>query len=120
MLSSSSGDVNVNYNESNASFKFENFTLICRLIDGKYPNYEAVIPSENPNRLTIDRAAFAQSIKRVSNFANKTTHQVRLKINGSELSINAEDVEFSNEANERLNCSYDVDDMEIGFNSSEN
>jgi len=117
LLPNSAGQVNVNYNESNASFKFENFTLICRLIDGKYPNYEAVIPSENPNRLTIDRAAFAQSIKRVSIFANKTTHQVRLKINGSELSISAEDIDFSNEANERLTCSYDGDDMEIGFNS---
>lgn len=117
LLGSSSGKVQIKYNESNACFEFESYTLVCRLIDGKYPNYEAVIPSENPNRLTIDRTAFAQSIKRVSIFANKTTHQVRLKINGSELSISAEDVDFSNEANERLTCSYDGDDMEIGFNS---
>jgi len=105
------------YNDSNAHFSFGDIKLICRLIDGKYPNYEAVIPNENPNRLTIDRSAFLNSIKRVSIFSNKTTHQVRLKITGSELSISAEDLDFSNEANERLSCSYDGEDMEIGFNS---
>jgi DNA polymerase-3 subunit beta len=67
--------------------------------------------------LTVDRNAFFQSIKRVSIFANKTTHQVRLKINGSELNISAEDVDFSNEANERLTCSYQGESIEIGFNS---
>ena len=82
-----------------------------------YPNYEAVIPNENPNRLTIDRLSLLSSIKRVSIFANKTTHQVRLKINGSELSVSAEDLDFSNEANERLTCAYEGEDMEIGFNS---
>lgn len=111
------GEVKVSYNESNARFEFSGFTLICRLIDGKYPNYEAVIPSENPNRLTIDRISFLNSIKRVAIFANKTTHQVRLKISGSELAVSAEDLDFSNEANERLTCSYEGDDMEIGFNS---
>ena len=93
------------------------YFLFVDLVDGKYPNYEAVIPKENPNRLTVDRNAFFQSIKRVSIFANKTTHQVRLKINGSELNISAEDVDFSNEANERLTCSYEGESMEIGFNS---
>jgi DNA polymerase-3 subunit beta len=67
--------------------------------------------------LTIDRNSFSQSIKRVSIFANKTTHQVRLKINGSELNISAEDLDFSNEANERLTCSYNGESIEIGFNS---
>ena len=117
LLGTANGNIKIEYNESNAKFEFENYTLICRLIDGKYPNYEAVIPSENPNTLTIDRASFAQSIKRVSIFANKTTHQVKLKISGSELSIFAEDIDFSNEANERLTCSYVGNDMEIGFNS---
>ena len=111
------GDVTINYNESNATFSFGDSILTCRLIDGKYPNYEAVIPNENPNMLTVDRNAFLQSIKRVSIFANKTTHQVRLKINGSELNISAEDIDFSNEANERLTCSYKGEAIEIGFNS---
>ena len=110
-------DVELEYNESNAIFSFKDIVLVCRLIDGKYPNYEAVIPKENPNVLTIDRAQFLSSIKRVSIFANKTTHQIKLKLAGSELSLSAEDLDFNNEANERLTCNYDGDDMEIGFNS---
>lgn len=117
ILSSIEEEVKVEFNETNASFKFEDTQLICRLIDGKYPNYEAVIPKENPNKLTIDRAALLSSIKRVSIFSSKTTHQVRLKMSGSELNIAAEDVDFNNEAKERLNCQFDGDDMEIGFNS---
>lgn len=110
-------EVLMEYNESNAVFTFNDIVLICRLIDGKYPNYDAVIPKENPNVLTIDRAQFLSSIKRVSIFANKTTHQVKLKLAGSELALSAEDVDFSNESNERLTCNYIGDDMEIGFNS---
>lgn len=110
-------DVKVEYNETNALFTFNETKLICRLIDGKYPNYDAVIPKENPNKLTIDRKAFLNSVKRVSIFSNKTTHQVRLKIAGSELNVSAEDLDFANEAKERLTCQYDGEDMEIGFNS---
>lgn len=109
--------VQITYNESNAYFKFENFELICRLIEGKYPNYEAVIPKENPNKLTADRIALLNSIRRVSLFSNKTTHQVRLKIVGSELHISAEDLDYSNAASERLTCSFAGEDMEIGFNA---
>lgn len=116
-LASVSGNVKIEYNKTNAFFSFENTNLICRLIDGKYPNYEAVIPKENPNKLTVDRVSFLSSIKRVSIFSNKTTHQVRLKIAGSELSISAEDLDFANEASERLTCQYAGEDMEIGFNS---
>jgi DNA polymerase-3 subunit beta len=100
-------EVLLEYNESNAIFTFNDIVLICRLIDGKYPNYEAVIPKENPNVLIIDRAQFLSSIKRVSIFANKTTHQIRLKLVGSELSLFAEDIDFANEATERLTCNYD-------------
>lgn len=110
-------EVSLEYNDSNAVFTFNDIVLVCRLIDGKYPNYEAVIPKENPNVLTIDRLQFLSSIKRVSIFANKTTHQIKLKLAGSELSLSAEDIDFSNEANERLTCNYSGDDMEIGFNS---
>ena len=103
------------YNQSNAVFTFNELKLVCRLIDGKYPNYEAVIPKENPNILTIDRLQLLNSIKRVSIFANKTTHQIKLKLVGSELSLSAEDTDFSNASNERLTCNYDGDDLEIGF-----
>ena len=117
ILAGSDSDVSVEYNESNARFTFDNVELICRLIDGKYPNYEAVIPKENPNKLTIDRSQFLNSVKRVSIFSNKTTHQVRLKIAGSELNISAEDIDYSNKAEERLTCAYQGDDMQFGFNS---
>ncbi|MFZ9028180.1 MAG: DNA polymerase III subunit beta [Crocinitomicaceae bacterium] len=110
-------EVQMEYNDSNAVFTFNDMVLICRLIDGKYPNYEAVIPKENPNILMIDRLQFLSSIKRVSIFANKTTHQIKLKLAGSELSLSAEDIDFANEANERLTCNYSGEDMEIGFNS---
>jgi len=109
--------VALSYNESNASFEVDDVKLVCRLIEGKYPNYDAVIPKDNPNRMTINRASFLQAIRRVSIFANKTTHQVRLRIAGTELTVNAEDLDFANEASERLNCAYTGEDMEIGFNS---
>jgi DNA polymerase-3 subunit beta len=109
--------VKVEYNDTNTLFSFENVRLVCRLIDGKYPNYEAVIPANNNNLLTIDRSLLLNSIKRVSIFANQSTHQVRFKISGKELVLSAEDVDFSNEAKERLTCSYEGDDIEIGFNS---
>ncbi len=117
ILAGSDEDVTIEYNDSNAKFSFENSVLICRLIDGKYPNYEAVIPKENPNQLTISRNQFLNSVRRVSIFSNKTTHQIRLKIAGAELNISAEDVDYSNKAEERLTCDYQGDDMQIGFNS---
>ena len=110
-------EILLEYNNSNAIFTFNDIVIVCRLIDGKYPNYEAVIPKENPNILTIDRVQFLGSIKRVAIFSNKTTHQIKMRLAGSELSLFAEDVDFSNEASERLTCYYDGDDMEIGFNS---
>jgi len=110
-------EVLVEYSDANAVFTFGDLVMNCRLIDGKYPNYEAVIPKENPNVLIVDRAQFLGAIKRVSIFANKTTHQVKLKLAGSELHISAEDIDFANESNERLTCNYDGVDMEIAFNS---
>ncbi|QLG46719.1 DNA polymerase III subunit beta [Costertonia aggregata] len=117
ILAGSESDVVIEYNDSNAKFSFENTELVCRLIDGKYPNYEAVIPKENPNKLTISRNQLLSSVRRVSIFSNKTTHQIRLKIAGAELNISAEDIDYSNKAEERLTCSYQGDDMQIGFNS---
>lgn len=117
LLSGEDITVQLDYNDTNAFFTFENIHLACRLIDGKYPNYEAVIPSDNPNVLTVDSNMFLTAIKRVSLFANQSTHQIRLKIGGKELLLSAEDVDFSNEARERLSCHYEGDDLEIGFNS---
>ena len=117
ILTGSESEVNIEYNDANAKFTFDNIVLVCRLIDGKYPNYEAVIPKENPNKLTVDRASFLNSVRRVSIFSSKTTHQIRLKMAGTELNISAEDLDFANKADERLSCDYQGDDMQIGFNS---
>ncbi|MVZ63173.1 DNA polymerase III subunit beta [Sphingobacterium humi] len=116
-LPSDDVQVSIEYNNTNAFFQFGNISLICRLIDERYPDYEAVIPRLNPNKLTVDRSLFLNTLRRVVIFANKTTHQVRLKISGSELHISAEDLDFSNEAHERLSCQFEGEDMEIGFNA---
>jgi len=110
-------NVAVEFNMSNAYFKFNNIKLICRLVDERFPDYENVIPAENNIKLTINRQEFMSSLRRISIYANKTTHQVRLKINGSELQIFAEDLDFSNEANEIMACDHQGDDIEIGFNA---
>ena len=117
ILPTAEGDVEVGYNSTNAIFTFANVKLICRLIDGKYPNYDAVIPVDNPNKLIIERASLLNSIKRVAIFANQSTHQVRFKLSGKEMILSSEDIDFSNEAKERLTCNYEGEDMEIGFNS---
>lgn len=110
-------EVSVSFNMSNAFFKFGNIRMICRLIDERFPDYENVIPSGNNIKMTISRTELLGALKRISIYANKTTHQVRLKITGSELQISAEDLDFSNEANERLSCEHENEDIEIGFNA---
>ena len=117
VLQGSEETITIEFNETNAQFRFGDTTLTCRLVEGKYPNYEAVIPKENPNVLEIDRNLLLNSVRRVSIFSNKTTHQIRLKIAGTALQISAEDFDFSNKAEERLECDYRGDDMQIGFNS---
>ncbi len=110
-------DVTVEYNNTNAFFTFENFYIICRLVDGKYPNYDAAIPKDNPNKLTVDRNSFLNTLRRVGLFANQASHQVRLSIQERELVVSAEDLEFSNDASEKLPCQYEGEPMEIGFNA---
>ena len=116
-LPSENTPVSVEYNVSNAYFRFDQIQMICRLIDERFPDYENVIPVDNPNHIVIDRLELLSSLKRIAIYANKTTHQVRLKITGSELMISAEDLDFSNEASERLSCEHDGEDIEIGFNA---
>lgn len=109
--------VKVEFNQTNASFLFGDYVLVCRLVEGRYPNVEAVIPQNNPNQLIIDRQLFLSALRRVAVFSSKATRQVRFRISGQELLLTAEDIDFYNEAKERLTCNYTGDDMEIGFNS---
>ncbi len=109
--------VNIRYSDTHVVFTFGNFVLTSRMIEGKYPNYNAVIPQENPNVLRVERLPLLTTLKRVGIFANQSTHQVRFRISGKELSLSAEDIDYSNEAEERLTCDYEGEDMDIGFNS---
>lgn len=117
LLASFDTDVSINFNDTNVAFGFANFMVTCRLLEGKFPSYESVIPKDNPNKMIISRPALINTLKRVSNFASQSTHQVRFKITGQELVVSAEDTDFSNEARERLTCNYSGTDIEIGFNS---
>ena len=117
ILSSSNDDVLIEFNENMAKFTFGENVWICRLIDGKYPNYSAVIPKENPNVLTINRNLLLSAIRRASIFSNKSTNQVRFKLSGNVLHLHAEDTEFANKADMQIPCNYNGEDINIGFSS---
>ena len=111
------GDITVEYNNTNLFITFDNFYIVCRLVDGRYPNYEAAIPKDNPNKLILDRQSFLNTLRRVSIFASEATRQVRLSISANKVDISAEDLEFSNKAHESIPCQYEGDPMDIGFNA---
>ncbi|WP_373708188.1 DNA polymerase III subunit beta [Kaistella sp.] len=117
ILASSNEEVSIEFNENMAKFTFGNNIWICRLIDGKYPNYSAVIPKENPNVLTINRSLLLNSIRRASIMSNKSTNQVRFKLSGNILHLHAEDTEFANKADMQIPCDYNGEDINIGFSS---
>jgi DNA polymerase-3 subunit beta len=112
-----SENVELSYNKTNAFFQFGETKIICRLIDAKYPDYNAVIPVDNPNEMLIGKKDFQNSLTRIAIYANKTTNQVVLNINDGALTISAQDLDFSNEATEQLPCTYAGDAMNIGFNA---
>lgn len=116
-LPSTDEQVSVRFDKSNAFFAFGDNNIACRLIDARYPDYNAVIPVDNPNELLISRADLQQSLKRIVIYANKTTNQVILTINNSSLTVAAQDLDFSNEATEQLACNYTGDPLTIGFNA---
>lgn len=117
ILASSNDEVTIEFNENMAKFTFGNNIWICRLIDGKYPNYSAVIPKENPNVLTINRNLLLNSIRRASIMSNKSTNQVRFKLSGNILHLHAEDTEYANKADMQIPCDYNGEDINIGFSS---
>lgn len=110
-------DVHIEYNNTNIFITFDNFYIVCRLVDGRYPNYEAAIPKDNPRRLILDRLSFLNTLRRVSIFASEATRQVRLSIAADKLTISAEDLELSNNAHETIPCQYEGEPMDIGFNA---
>lgn len=117
ILANSNEDVVIDFNNNMAKFTFGNNIWICRLIDGKYPNYIAVIPKENPNVLTINRNLLLNSIRRASIMSNKSTNQIRFKLSANILHLHAEDTEYANKADMQIPCDYNGEDINIGFSS---
>ena len=116
-LPSDETPIKAEFSTSNAFFSFGNIRMICRLVDERFPDFENAIPTNNPNTLTINRSEILNSLRRISIYSNRTTHQIRLKMTLNNLVISAEDLEYANEANEQLTCEYNGDDLEIGFNA---
>lgn len=110
-------EISISYNNNHLFVAHHEIQMVCRLIDARFPDYKVVIPQDNPYNLIVNKADFQNALRRVSVFSNKSTNQVALSINGSELQMAAQDVDFSFEGNERMNCQFDGNDMQIAFNA---
>ncbi|NHB69089.1 DNA polymerase III subunit beta [Perlabentimonas gracilis] len=117
ILGKGNAEVLVEFDSKNAQFTLDQYTLVCRLVEGVYPNYNSVIPDNNPNKVTIDRLDFYNSLRRVAPFTNQASNLVKLSLKGNQIVVSAQDLDFSISAHENLQCQYDGDDMEIGFKS---
>ncbi|HYQ56379.1 MAG TPA: DNA polymerase III subunit beta [Draconibacterium sp.] len=111
-------DVKLEFDDKNAFFTLSNYKLICRLVEGNYPTYNSVIPTNNPNKMIIDRLNFFNTVKRVSVFSNQASNLVKLTISDNQLVVSAQDIDFSISAVERINCEYEGEEIEIGFKST--
>jgi len=111
-------DITVRFDSKNAYFTFGTNTLVCRLIEGKFPAYQTVIPKNNNNRMTVGRTEMLNAVKRIAVCSNQTSNQIKLNLSFNEAIISAEDLSFSMSAHEKLSCQYDGDQMAIGFKAS--
>ncbi len=115
ILPKESGEISIGFDDSNAYITMENFNLVCRLIEGRYPNYNGVIPAQNPYKVTVDRLLLFNALKRVSVFSNPASSLVKLSISANHILISAQDIDFSTSAEETIPCVYEGSDMNIGF-----
>ncbi|MCU6770248.1 DNA polymerase III subunit beta [uncultured Bacteroides sp.] len=118
ILPKEQGDVQICFDDKNAMFTMENYQMTCRLIEGRYPNYNSVIPQNNPHKAIVDRAIFISALKRVSVFSSQASSLIKLSLKENSMTISAQDIDFSTSAEETLTCQYDGKDMSIGFKSS--
>ena len=118
LLAKESGEINITFDDRNATFEMPNHRMICRLIEGRYPNYNSVIPQNNPFKITIDRAAMLSALRRVSVFSSQSSSLIKLRMSDNELLISAQDIDFSTSAEEKLTCSYEGTNMSIGFKAT--
>jgi DNA polymerase III subunit beta len=117
ILPKEEGPVTVEFDDKNAFFVLSNYKVVCRLVEGNYPNYNSVIPKNNPRKITIDRVEFFNTLKRVSVFSNQASNLVKLQLKGNQVMVSAQDIDFSISAYERIKCQYEGDEIEIGFKS---
>ncbi|NBC84387.1 MAG: DNA polymerase III subunit beta [Bacteroidetes bacterium] len=118
ILPKEDNNVVLEFDDKNAFFTLSNYKMACRLVEGNYPSYNSVIPNDNPNKMIIDRLELYNSLKRVQVFSNQASNLVKLELKGNQLTVSAQDIDFSISAYERLTCQYEGDDMEIGFKST--
>ncbi len=111
------GPVTVEFDDKNAFFNLSDYKVVCRLVEGNYPNYNSVIPKNNPRKVTVDRAEFYNTLRRVSVFSNQASNLVKLQLKGSQMMVSAQDIDFSISAYEKIKCQYEGEDLEIGFKS---
>ena len=118
VLGKEEGPVNIMFDENNAYIKCSNFEMVCRLIEGRYPNYNSVIPTVNPYKVVIDRLSFLNALKRVSVFSNPASSLIKLNLSADEMMVSAQDIDFSTSAEERITCDYSGDNLCIGFKAT--
>ncbi len=118
LLAKGSEQVSIEFDDKNAFFTSPSFQVVCRLVEGNYPSYNSVIPSNNPNKLLIDRIKLLNTVRRVSVFSNQASNLIRLSLKGNRLTVSAQDIDFATSAVEELACQYNGDEIEIGFKST--
>ena len=118
LLAKEAGEIKITFDDRNATFEMPNHRMICRLIEGRYPNYNSVIPQNNPFKITIDRTAMLSALRRVSVFSSQSSSLIKLRMNNNELLISAQDIDFSTSAEEKLTCNYEGNAMSIGFKAT--
>ena len=118
ILGKEQGDVNIDFDDRYASVSLSNYRMVCRLIEGRYPNYNAVIPQNNPYKATIDRIGFLSALRRVSVFSSASSSLIKVRLLSNEIIVSAQDIDFSTSAEEKLVCSYEGEPMSIGFKAT--
>ena len=118
LLAKEDGVVRLQFDDNNAYVHCVNFEMVCRLIEGRYPNYNSVIPKENPFQVTIDRLSLLNALKRVSVFSNQSSSLIKLHLKDNLLTVSAQDIDFSTSAEERISCAYEGDELSIGFKAT--
>ena len=118
ILNKESGDVVIQFDSRSAVISFAEGKLTCRLIEGRYPNYNSVIPQNNPNQLRVDRKMLLSALRRVMPFASESSQLVRFKVEMGKLELSSEDIDFATSARESMVCEYEGVPMQIGFKGS--